>query len=283
MDVRLVLLRIVEWRQAEPGEARIAGVTRVAGRHGIASEREEIERASLEAVRDLLVAAQHFDQIVAVARLLQQLRLFVVALAGERILLLLEQADQLRLALGRDRELRDEFAQRLGVEQVRAEVVGQHGHRVAGGEHVAPERLACKEHPARQLERRIEPALEGGIEARDVDAEILEQTLGHGAVERLGRLQRLAAAVAQDQAAIEAELVALGVAAEVVVVVQDQDSRPAIGAPVEPGRRQAADAAADHDQIVALVDRQSVEGRTSCRRAGHGRPRTSRRDDHACR
>ena len=56
-------------------------------------------------------------------------------------------------------------------------------------------------------------------------SELLEQTLGDGAEERLGRLQRFAAAVAEDQAAIEVELVALGVAAEIVVVVEDQDAR----------------------------------------------------------
>ena len=33
-----------------------------------------------------------------------------------------------------------------------------------------------------------------------------------------------------------------------------------LGAPVEPGRGEPADAAADHDQIVSLLDRQAVEG-----------------------
>ena len=60
-------------------------------------------------------------------------------------------------------------AHRLGIAAVGRDVVAQHGLRVAGDEHVAPEVLARKEHAARQLERRIELALEGGIEALDVD------------------------------------------------------------------------------------------------------------------
>ena len=70
IDVGIVLLGIVRRRQAEPVEARIAGVTGLARRHCIASEREEVERAPLEAVGDLLVAAQDLDEVVAVARLL---------------------------------------------------------------------------------------------------------------------------------------------------------------------------------------------------------------------
>ena len=113
---------------------------------------------------------------------------------------------------------------------------------------------------ARQPERGIEPALEGGVEARDIDAERREQTLGDLAVERLGRLQRLAAAIADDQAAIEPKFVALGMAAEIVVIVEDEDARRRVGAAVEPGRRQPADPAADHHEVVALLDRQPAEG-----------------------
>ena len=77
---------------------------------------------------------------------------------------------------------------------------------------------------------------------------------------RAGRIDRLAAAVADDQAAVEGELVALGVAAEIVVVVEDEDAGGGPGgAAIEPGGRQPADAAADHDQIVAFLDRRAVE------------------------
>jgi hypothetical protein len=53
------------------------------------------------------------------------------------------------------------------------------------------------------------------------------------------------------QLAAQVELVALGVAAEVVVVVEDQDPRAGPRGAVEMRRRQAADAAADDHQVVA--------------------------------
>ena len=59
------------------------------------------------------------------------------------------------------------------------------------------------------------------------------------------------AALHQFEPAILAELVALGMAAEIIVVVQDQHARLRPRRAIEMRRRQAADAAADHDQLVA--------------------------------
>ena len=51
------------------------------------------------------------------------------------------------------------------------------------------------------------------------------------------------------------EFVALGMAAEIVVVVEDQDPGPvAVQLAVEVRRRQPAEAAADHDQVVAFIE-----------------------------
>src|SRR5207253_2543063 len=114
-----------------------------------------------------------------------------------------------------------------------------------------------EEYAAREAERGIERAVERGLERGEVDAEVVQQPLGDGAVERVGRLERLAAAVTDDRNAVDRELVALGVAAEIVVVVEDEDARVVPGrAAVEPGRGEPADAAADNDEIVALLDRQ---------------------------
>ena len=52
------------------------------------------------------------------------------------------------------------------------------------------------------------------------------------------------------QMTIEVEFVALGVAAEIIVVVQDQYAALGCLGPMEVGCRQTADAAADDDQIV---------------------------------
>jgi hypothetical protein len=76
----------------------------------------------------------------------------------------------------------------------------------------------------------------------------------------VGAIDRLAAAVADDQPAVERELVALGVAAEIIVIVEHEDAcrRPG-GAAIEPGGGEPADAAADHDEVVALLDRQAFD------------------------
>src|SRR5262249_37945391 len=76
-----------------------------------------------------------------------------------------------------------------------------------------------------------------------------------------GGIDRFAAAIADHEAAIERELVALGVAAEIIVIVEDEDARGRPGgAAIEGGGSQAADAPADDDEVVALLDRQPVEG-----------------------
>src|SRR5262245_2078380 len=52
-------------------------------------------------------------------------------------------------------------------------------------------------------------------------------------------------------------------AAEIIVVVEDEDARGRPGgAAIEGGGRQSADARADDDEVVTLLDRQPVEGET---------------------
>src|SRR5262249_4401106 len=138
---------------------------------------------------------------------------------------------------------------------------GPPARRFARDQHVAPERLARKEHAARQPERGVERALESSFEPLDLDAEVAQKTFRNVAVPGLGGIDRFAAAIADHVTAIERELVALSVAAEIVLVVEDQDARRRPGsAAVEGGGSQAADARADDDEVVALLDRQPVEG-----------------------
>src|SRR5215831_4644072 len=89
-------------------------------------------------------------------------------------------------------------------------------------------------------------------ECRGVDPERRQEARRHRAVG--------ARAVDGERAAIDeldltaqSELVAFGVAAEIVMVVEDQDASagPRL-CPVEIGGGEPADPAADHDQIVAL-------------------------------
>ncbi len=261
IDVGLPRRRICR-RQPQPLEARIAQIACVGGRHRVAAEPEEAERAALEAVRRLRAAAAEFHEIVAVAGALEQLELGLDGTAGERIAPAVVKRDELRLARLGDRKRGDEVGQRLGVGEAAGECVGTPHRRLAGHQHVTPERLAGEEHAARQPERGVERALEGGLEPLDLDTELAQQRLGHVAVVSVRGIDQLAAAVADQQPTIEGELVAPGVTAEIVVVVEDEDARGRPGgAAVEPGGRQPADAAADDDEVVALLDRQPVDGK----------------------
>src|SRR5262249_34556320 len=83
-----------------------------------------------------------------------------------------------------------------------------------------------------------------------IDAERLHQTERLLAVGEW-RFDALSAAVRDPQPAARRELVTLRVAAEIVVVVEDENARPlACVSTIEMGRRQPADTAAYHDQVV---------------------------------
>ena len=89
----------------------------------------------------------------------------------------------------------------------------------------------------------------GRFKSLCIDAEVCEQPLGDGTV-TAGIFERLAAAVADDRAPIELELIALCVTAEIIVIVENQDTRIGMLLPIEMSGRQSADARADDDQIV---------------------------------
>ena len=74
----------------------------------------------------------------------------------------------------------------------------------------------------------------------------------------VGRLEGFTAAIAEDHPPAGGELVALGVAAEVVVVFQDQDACLGMFLAVEPGGGQPAQATADDHQVVVFADGQRV-------------------------
>ena len=216
---------------------------------------------------------------------LEELDLLLDAAAGERIARAVVEREQLGLARLRDREGRHELGERLGIGEAPGDLVGAPRRRLARHQQVASEGLAREEDAARKPERGIERALEGGLEALHPDAEITQQTLRDFAVLRVGGIDRLAAAVADHQAAVEQELVALGVAAEIIVVVEHEDARGRPGgAAIEPGGRQSADAGANDDEVVALLDRQAVERKAAHPRApARARSRTSRRAGRASR
>ena len=91
-----------------------------------------------------------------------------------------------------------------------------------------------------------------------VDADRLEHAIGGSAVwARTVDQQR--ATVDQAHLPGEVEFVALRVAAEVIVVVEQQDARLRIGIAIEERGRQATDAGTDHDKVKLLVEVERFE------------------------
>ena len=103
---------------------------------------------------------------------------------------------------------------------------------------------------------RAEALVGLGLVARiagEIDAEVRQQLLrGEAVGER--RFDAHRAAVGKDGAALVRKLVALGVPAEIVVVVEDEDAAVVPQClPVEPGGGQAGDTTADNDEIIVLA------------------------------
>ncbi|MNO84538.1 hypothetical protein D3C76_758810 [compost metagenome] len=198
------------------------------------------------------------EQEILVADGFQVRGFFLGGFAGQVILGRHVQGDQ-RLAVGlRQREVVDEVRDGAGVQLVRGDVVGHHRRRVAGHQFVFAEVFLVEEHPARQAQARVELAIERGLEAFDVHPEFLQQAVHFLAVQMIRRLEGFTAAVADDHATTGGEFIALGVAAEVVVVFQNQDARFRMFLTVEPRSGQSAEAASYHHQVIFLGDRQFV-------------------------
>ena len=97
------------------------------------------------------------------------------------------------------------------------------------------------------------------LEALGVDAQGAQDATKLARVLDLGRHHRLRAAVAQQQPVADAELAAARVAAEIVVVVEDQDARPRAALAIGPGRREPRQPGADDDEIVGFLGFQLVD------------------------
>jgi hypothetical protein len=128
---------------------------------------------------------------------------------------------------------------------------------IAGDKPIDAKGLAIEEHAFGQAERGVELLVEGGVEFIEMDAKRLHPVPDVLAEIHLGRFQGFAAPIAEQQAlAVDLELVALGMAAKIVVIFEDEDLRRlAKGLAIEPGCCEPADAAADHYQIVLLLAR----------------------------
>ena len=118
---------------------------------------------------------------------------------------------------------------------------------------ILSESFAIEENTGPQFERIVQPLIVSLVKFLRVDTKFGQQSLGDGAV--AGRaFDGLSAAVAEQHPVPGFELVALGVPAKIVVVVENQDACPASGSlAIEVRCCQSADAPADHHQVVALA------------------------------
>ena len=110
-----------------------------------------------------------------------------------------------------------------------------------------------EEHRGTEIRLRERVARRELVIALDLDAEVLNETLRRVAV-RKRRGDALRAAVPNKCTTVVLELVSLGVAAEIIVVVQNQNafSRSKRLAP-EIRRRESGDPCADNDEVVGLA------------------------------
>ena len=125
---------------------------------------------------------------------------------------------------------------------------------------VGPVRLPAEIDGATEVSSAVVRLVKVVVEPLRVDGDVLQQLAGHlGVAPR--RIDRLTAAVADQQLAVDVELVALGVPAEVIVIVEHQNPRLRADAlAMEQGRRQPRDAAADDHQIIGLVGQRGRPG-----------------------
>ena len=85
IDVRLAPFRMIVGKKLQSGKAGIAKIAQVERGHRIATEPEKSERTAGKAVRHLLAATANLDQIIPIARGLEDPRFFLRRFAGKRI------------------------------------------------------------------------------------------------------------------------------------------------------------------------------------------------------
>jgi hypothetical protein len=128
----------------------------------------------LEAVRDFVAAAAIADQVVAVARGLENLELFLHGASGERVARTVIERNELCLAGVGNREPGHEGVGRP-IRPTRPHAVAfRQGKRIATHQGIPSERLAGEKDRARKSERRVEPAIESSLEPAYVDTEVAQ-------------------------------------------------------------------------------------------------------------
>ncbi len=143
----------------------------------------------------------------------------------------------------------------------RRKLVEAEQQRITRNQAILPEVLAIEEHRLRQPEPGIQPAMEHALalEPFRADAQRLQDLRKLTRVHDTGSDHGLGAAVAHQQAAAHSELAPARVAAEIVMVVENENARFWLALAIEPGCCQASETGADDDQVVALLRFQQID------------------------
>jgi len=121
----------------------------------------------------------------------------------------------------------------------------------SGDEAILAKRFLVKKRGGAQF--RIEVLVVGFVERFRLDADLVKQGFGDIAI-LVGTFDGLRSTVAQQHPPAGAKFVAFGMAAEIVMIVQDENARtfPCASAKEISGR-ETAEAAADNDEVIVLA------------------------------
>ena len=202
---------------------------------------------------DVAVNSGHVFQETGIADARQLCFFLVRGQSGEIVFRFLIEALQIALGLVGDGRVREKLLQQFRRSCGRVFTLGSTARAGIDHQFVDSKRFFIKEDFGAQAERMIQILVYVFGIRRNIDAQLLNHTLSHGAIGS-GALNREGAAKTQAECVVHAEFVALGVSAEIVVVIENEDaSLRARRLAIEVRRREAADAAADNDQIVGFA------------------------------
>ena len=200
-----------------------------------------------------------YREKIAIAHRRQNLLLLRDRLTGHYVARLRVQRDQLAPLSLLKRKVLDECGGRASVESARRNVVIDHGRG-------SPSR-ACRSRtpPLRTASRATSRGAGYSVRSKawlnfsTFTPSSRSSPMACRAPEGLGRLNGFAAAVAQDQPPIDSHLAAARVAAEVVVVIQNQNARVGIALTIEVGGREPADPCTHDHQVDCFINGQAFD------------------------
>ena len=237
-------------RKGEALKPGIAIPEGIVGADRVDADSEEIAAVIAQARNDRRIDFPPHCQKFEIGHVIEPVRDRFRAFAGPEIPFFGVEREQLPFWRVGQREIGEKTGKGPGVEARGIEIIRHAEYWIACDQPVSAESRLVEEHRAAHPAAGIVVAIKRGFEAADIDAQILEQAVGHRAEQCLWRLQRFGAAIADQRLAADGEFVAFGVAAEIIVIVEDQDFCGGIAFAPEPCCGKAADARADDDQVI---------------------------------